>query len=420
MTASHNGGDPDAVAGPAAVLMGVADPPFGPVPVAKVPAWVFAVLAAAAGAVCANLYYSQALIGMVAPAVGLRGDLAGLVVTAPQLGYAAGLAFVAPLSDLAENRRLILVCLAVAALGLLGMALSHGALPFIAASLLVGVGSVGIQVMVPFAAHLAPEAIKGRLVGNVMGGLIAGIMLARPVASIVAHGFGWRAIFFASAAAMVVVAAVLGRALPRRRPAAGPRYGEILASMLRLMASEPRLRARTAYQTIAFMAFSLFWTVIPLVLQDRFGFGQQGIALFALAGAGGALSAPIAGRMADRGWIRRATVAALLAVPACFALAAASVNHVAIIGLGIAAVFLDAAVQMNQVVGQRVIYDLAPEVRGRVNAIYMTIIFVGASCGSLLATVTYDHGGFPLTAATGGAVGLIGLLAYLLTRRAPA
>ncbi len=408
------------VTGADATLAGVADPPFEPVPAVGVPPWVFAMLAAAAGAVGANLYYSQALIGLIGPAVGLRGDLAGLVVTSTQLGYALGLALIAPLSDLIENRRLILVCLAAATIGLLGMALSRDAAPFIAASLVVGIGSVAIQVMVPYAAHLAPEATRGRLVGNVMGGLIAGIMLARPAASIIAHGFGWRAIFFVSAVAMAAVAVVLRISLPRRRPEPGPRYGEILVSMLRLMATEPRLQARTAYQTIAFTAFSLFWTAIPLLLQQRFGFGQQGIALFALAGAGGALSAPVAGRMADRGWIRRATVAALVVVPACFGLAALSVSRASIVGLGIAAITLDAAVQMNQVVGQRVIYSLAPEVRGRINAIYMTVVFVGASCGSLLATITYDRGGFPLTAAAGATLGMAGLLAYALTRRAAA
>ncbi len=373
--------------------------------------------AIATGAIVANLYYAQPLIGLISPAIGLHGGLTGMVVMSTQLGYAAGLLLVASLSDLVENRRLILICLAGAVLGLLAVAMSANATTFLLASFVVGVCSVATQILVPFAAHLAPEATRGRIVGNVMGGLVAGIMLARPLASLVAAHFGWRAIFYVSAAIMLLLAALLGWVLPRRQPRPGLHYGQILASMVRLMATEPRLRARTAYQALMFAAFSLFWTAIPLALHARFGFGQRDIALFALAGAGGALAAPLAGRMADRGWIVRATGGALVIVILAFALALIAIIMRSLAGLVVAAVTLDAAVQVNQVVGQRVIYGLAPGLRGRLNAIYMTTVFMTGACGSLLSTMTYVLGGFRLTAAAGIAIGLIGLAVFTLTRR---
>lgn len=55
-----------------------------------------------------------------------------------------------------------------------------------------------------------------------------------------------------------------------------------------------------------FGTFNLFWTAVPIVLTQKFGFDQREIALFALAGAGGALAAPVAGRLADRGLTRPA------------------------------------------------------------------------------------------------------------------
>src|SRR5260221_689294 len=139
-----------------------------------------AVFAAACGLVVAILYYSQLLVGLIAPALGLHAGLAGLIVALTQLGYGAGLLFLVPLSDVIENRRLVIWALGAVVLGLLGIALSGSAVTFMVSSFIVGVSAVATQILVPFASHLAPEASRGKVVGNVMSGLLAGIMLARP------------------------------------------------------------------------------------------------------------------------------------------------------------------------------------------------------------------------------------------------
>jgi predicted MFS family arabinose efflux permease len=82
--------------------------------------------------------------------------------------------------------------------------------------------------------------------------------------------------------------------------------------------------------------------------------------------------------------------------------------------LVIAAVALDGSMQANQIIGQRIIYAIDPQARGRINAIYMTAIFVSGALGSLIAGITYFYGGWTLTAGTGAILG-IALLAYFLT-----
>ncbi|RZM05513.1 MAG: MFS transporter, partial [Sphingomonas sp.] len=115
------------------------------------------VFAVACGMMVANLYYAQALIGEIAPALGLHGSTAGLIVTLTQLGYGAGLLLIVSLADLVENRRLILTMVAGTTIGLIGVVFSTGALSFLVFSFVTGFCSVGAQIMVPLAAHLAPD-----------------------------------------------------------------------------------------------------------------------------------------------------------------------------------------------------------------------------------------------------------------------
>ena len=377
-----------------------------------------AIFAVACGIMVANLYYGQALIGEIAPALGLHAGTSALAVTLTQLGYGAGLLLIVSLADLVENRRLILVMVAGAAAGLAGLFLAKSAVAFLLFSFVTGFCSVGAQIMVPLAAHLAPEQRRGRVVGNVMAGLITGIMLARPAANAMAALAGWRAIFAVASLAMLALGLVLARLLPIRRPKPGLHYGQILLSSIRLLVRTPVVRRRTAYQAILFAAFNLFWTAVPLLLSTRFSLGQLGIALFALAGAGGALAAPLAGRLGDRGYIRLGTAGALLAAIAAFAASLWAVNLRALILLGAAAVLLDAATQFNQVLGQRVLYSVAPDARGRINASYMTVVFVGAAVGSTFASYTFYRGGWQATAWSGVALISAAFLLFLTETRA--
>ena len=116
-------------------------------------------LSTAGGLIAANLYYAQPLAGLIGPALGLSPGAAGLIVTLTQLGYGLGLLLVVPLGDLVENRRLILLLGIANIAALLGAALAGSPALFLGASLCIGLSSVSVQILVPYASHLAPEAI---------------------------------------------------------------------------------------------------------------------------------------------------------------------------------------------------------------------------------------------------------------------
>jgi predicted MFS family arabinose efflux permease len=375
--------------------------------------------ALACGVMVANLYYAQPLIALMGPSLHLSAGLGGLIVSVTQLGYGAGLFLIVSLADRVENRRLILTTQLCAALALAAAAMAPSAPFFLVASAVVGISSAGAQVVVPFAAALAPEESRGRTIGNVMAGLLAGIMLARPAASIIANFAGWRTVFWISSGLMLVLAGWLARVLPERHPHEPQSYRQILVSMLHILKGSRTLQRRAVYQGLAFAIFNIFWTASPLMLAHSFGFTQKGIALFALAGAGGALIAPIAGRLGDRGHLWIGTAIALTTLVASCVLSGWALVWGSMPLLVILAITLDGGTQLNQILGQRVVFALRPEARGRVNAIYMTIVFIFGAAGSSLATLSYQRGGWWAAMLVAAGLGLIGLALFATERRAP-
>jgi predicted MFS family arabinose efflux permease len=385
-------------------------------PASEISAATILLVAAACGLIVANIYYAQPLVGPIAAALGLAPGAAGLIVTLAQIGYGLGLLFIVPLGDRFENRRLVVICVAASALALALASVATSSAAFLAATGAVGLASVAVQILVPLAAHLAPDAIRGRVVGLVSSGLMIGIMAARPASSFVASAFSWRVVFAGSAALMVTLAFVLSRTLPVRRPQARMPYGALIWSVARLFAETPTLRLRAFYQGCLFSAFSLFWTTAPLLLAGRdYGFTQRGIALFGVAGVSGAIAAPIAGRLADRGLTGPATVGAILIVAAGFlaAIVVPQGSALALTMLVTAAIAIDFGVQANLVLGFRAVFALAPEARGRLNAAYLATFFLAGAFGSAVGAWAYARDGWGLASAIGLALPLVALGRFL-------
>jgi len=371
-------------------------------------------LAAACGLVVANLYYVQPVAGVIGAQLAMDPATVGLLVTFTQIGYGLGLILVVPLGDILESRRLIASCLAVSVLALLGMVFAPSAGAVLAASFLIGLTCVAAQIIVPFAAHLATDATRGRVVGDTMSGLMAGIMLARPLSSFITHWLGWRAVFIASAGVMAVLSVLTLRVLPRWRAKAALTYFGTLKSLAALVRETPVLRRRILYHAPLFAAFSLFWTASPLLLAGPgFGLTQQGIALFALVGAGGAIIAPIVGRAADRGGARLVNGVAIAAVAVSFILAWIGGALGSAPLLAIAGVVLDMGATANLVLSQRILFALGSEARSRLNGIFIAAFFLGGAVGSAVSSFTFARGGWPLTTATGFAFAFAALVYYL-------
>ena len=355
-------------------------------------------LASGAGLAVASLYYSQPMLGVLGGDIGASTQAVGWLPTLTQLGYALGILFLAPLGDKYDRRSIILSKAGVLCAALLLAAIAPSLAMLLAASLVIGLAATLAQDIVPAAATLAPAAQRGKVVGTVMTGLLLGILLSRVVSGFVAEQWGWRAMFAAAAVSIALLGLAAWRRLPRFAPTTTLPYVALLRSLGTLWRQYPALRRATWAQALLSIGFSGFWSTLAVLLHGApFHLGAAAAGAFGLAGAAGALAAPLAGRLADRHGPALVTrlgtglVAASFASMALMGIMPAGAQ----LGLLVAcAIGFDLGVQAALIAHQSIIYGLDPAARSRLNAVLFTGMFIGMALGSALAAQLFAHGGW--------------------------
>ncbi len=363
------------------------------------------VMAMAIGVIVANLYYLQPLLHQVRGDFHISTASTSLLITLIQIGYVLGLFFLLPLGDLFVRRNLIVSVFVVAALVMAAASFVHSFALFAVLTVVIGLSSVAGQIIIPFGADLAPDAQRGRVLGRLMTGLLAGVLLSRTLSGVVSEAIGWRGVYLVSAAALVVMAVVLFVALPQERPRNRFEYRELVTGGVRMMLDSSELRRRGWFGATAFGAFSVLWSTLAFHLSSApFHYSSGVIGLFGLFGLAGIAAANTSGRLADQGRTRLATTSAAVLIP--FAYLVAFLGRDQVGALIAATILLDAGAQGVHVSNQSIIYSLAPAQRSTINSIYMVCFFTGASLGSLFAGYAYAHWGWDGTCAVGGLFGL--------------
>jgi predicted MFS family arabinose efflux permease len=380
------------------------------------PRTTIVLLTAAVGAVVANLYYAQPLEHTLARAFEVSDRSIGLAVTLILVGYAIGLATLVPLGDLLERRRLMVPMLACNVAGLVGMAVAPWYPLFLLAAGVVGVTSVAVQVMVPFAAELAPPDRRGRVISTVMSGLLIGVLVSRTVAGLISDLAGWRAVFWFAAVLTAAITVLLWLRLPVVAPRVTMRYPALLGSVLALVRDEPVLRLRMLYGGLCFASFNAFWTASGFMLADEpYRWSPSAIGLFALVGVAGALGARFAGRLADRGRGHAATAGFLVATALSYGLIVLGQDWLVALLIGVA--IMDLGAQGVHISNQSVIYALRPQARSRINTAYMTFYFIAGSLGSGLSALTYPVFGWTGVSVLGFALPAVAAVLWFARSR---
>ncbi|GHB21098.1 MFS transporter [Salinicola rhizosphaerae] len=380
-------------------------------------------LATGTGLTVASLYYAQPLLGVLAADMQIPAHTAGLIPTLTQLGYALGILLLIPLGDRVDRRWLILAKVAALSVALFATAFAPSLALLLVASFAVGITASAAQDIVPAATLLADDRERGKVVGSVMSGLLLGILLSLVISGLVAQVFGWRAIFGLAAILVALIGVALWRGLPHFTPTTTLRYGQLLTTLYQLWRDHAELRRAAIAQGFLSVAFSAFWATLSIHLFDAFGLGSAIAGTFGLAGAGGVLAAPFAGRLADRIGPHQVTrIGAAITTLAFLAMAAADwlplAGALTVLALG--ALLFNFGLQSTLVAHQSLIFGLDPGARGRINAVMFSVVFVGMAAGSALGGAVLGQWGWLGVVALATAVSLIALLIRLADRRAPA
>ena len=371
----------------------------------------------------ANLYYAQPLLHSIGNSLRVSQSSASLLVTVGQLGYAAGLLLIVQAGDIVRRRPLLTGLLAFCAVALAGAALAPNLPVLDAAVALCCVTSVVVQMLVPYAATLASDNERSRVIGTLMGGLLIGILLSRTFAGVVAGFAGWRTVYGIAAVFMALTAVTLRRALPDHGPQLAIGYREQLRGVLQIARTEPVLRWRSLIAACGFGSFACFWTTVTFLLSGpQYNFSQLDIGLFALVGAAGAITSMAGGRALDKRpklrWPATGSALALLAVAYLpIGLGGAHLGAASLVLLIIGVLLMDACVQGAHVINQSVIYDLLPQARSRLTTVYITTMFAGGALGSAVGAQAYEHWGWTGATLVAAAFPALGLVFWLASRR---
>jgi predicted MFS family arabinose efflux permease len=372
--------------------------------------WLMAI---STGTIVANTYYAQPLLAEIARAFGLSVTGAGALAMLIQVGTALGQFFFVPLGDITERRRLILILVGCGAAALAVMMTAPNFIVFATGCFLLGTTAATVHVIIPFAAALAPEASRGRVLGKVFSGVLLGILLARTFSGLLGSVLGWRAVFGMACAMMVGLLVLIRIHLPQSQPTSSLPWIALIRSVGPMWKELPIWRDACFTSMLMFSTFSAFWTTLVFFLESpAYRYGSREAGLFGLIGAAGALCAPLVGKFADRYGARRNVLVSLWINVAAWMVMAFWGVHLA--GLIVGVLLLDVAAQAVHVSNQTRMYALRPDARSRLNMVYMTLYFTGGSLGSYFATACWHRFGWLGVCGFAEAMMLAALVLYAL------
>jgi len=376
---------------------------------------VLYLMSVSSGLIVANLYYNQPLLHQIAVSFQASESAVSHVALATQLGYAGGLLFIIPLGDKISNKTILKFDFLLMVLSLLAAAISGSLALLITSSFFVGFSSALPQLFVPMAAQLSDDKGRGRAIGIVMSGLLIGILGSRVISGLVGAQFGWRAMYYAASALMVLLFVLLQLKLPNISPKYTGTYLSLLKSIVFYFKKESTVRLAALRGGLAFAGLSAFWTTLVFLMEDSFGYGSGITGAFGLLGMTGALAAIVVGRLSDKLSKNKIILFSVLLLVVSWVVFLFSASS--IIGLIIGVIVVDLGVQALHITNQSIIFSKNPEARNRVNTIYMVGFFIGGAMGTTLGAYAWANFGWTGVSVLGLVLSISIAIVHMIFRK---
>lgn len=349
-----------------------------------IPRHIILLMAMMAGLTVANLYYNQPLLEMIRCDLQTTSSLANLIAVITQVGYALGLLFIVPTGDLFSRRKIIVVCMVIAALMTTTIGLSDNIYIIWAASLLMGVCSIVPQLFIPIAGQFSRPENKARNMGYVLSGLLIGILAARVVSGMIGEWFGWRMMYYIAGVVMIMCLALTLWLMPQMQQNFIGSYIGLMRSVGRIFLDHPRIRINSLRAAFGFGSTLSFWACLAFHLAgEPFHSGSDAVGYLGLCGVASAIVASGIGKYIPRyGTKRFCIIGSVCQIAAWIVAYALGFTY---IGLIVSLILVDSGLQCLQLSNQSACIQEVPEASNRANTIFMTTYFIGGSLGTFLA-----------------------------------
>ena len=350
------------------------------------------------------------VIGVLSPiAEGLKltHAEAGMVMSVYAIAYAIGSPLAIAATGKLDRRTVITI----------GMSLFLGASVLCAlapnAALLFSarvIGAIGAGMVTPVSAAIAiaksPPEKRGAALSFVILGLTLAQVAGIPLGSFLGYTAGWRATFWLVAATSVLsLIAILWRVPRIRTPVT------TLSTLGRTLVSPVLMPAILVTASMMAAAWIIFTYFAPL-LEDRMGYGRNGVTfILVVFGIGAVIGNMAGGRIADRIGPARAlifvTIGLIVIVPLYSLL---PIPDTALVALTFVWGVIGWAFMAPQ---QSRIVSLAPEMQNVSLSLNASAIYVGAAVGSAIGGSIIDNLGFGALGWTTG-LALVAVLGHIV------
>lgn len=373
-----------------------------------IPKGIVMAMAILAGITVSNLYYNQPLLEMISDDLGISQVTANLMTVITQVGYAFGLLFIIPLGDMFSRRRIITICMMIAAVMALVIGLSDNIYLICAVSLLLGATSVIPQLFMPVAGQFSQPKDKAKNIGYVLSGLLTGILAARVVSGFIGEWLSWRAMYYIASALMVICCVVSLRIMPEMKRNFFGTYPQLMLSVWTIFRTHPRIRLNSLRGGLAFGSMLSIWSCMAFHIAGKpFCAGSDMVGILGLCGMAGAFAASGLGKYVPKYGIAKfsffgASLQIIGWLIACF-------FGNGYLGLIVALITVDIGTQFQQLSNQTGCIAEIPEASNRANTIFMTLYFIGGSLGTFLSGLGWSMLGWNGVCIVGASFAMVSL-----------
>lgn len=380
-----------------------------------IPKGIVMAMAILAGITVSNLYYNQPLLEMISDDLGISQVTANLMTVITQVGYAFGLLFIIPSGDMFSRRRIITICMMIAAVMALVIGLSDNIYLICAVSLLLGATSVIPQLFMPVAGQFSQPKDKAKNIGYVLSGLLTGILAARVVSGFIGEWLSWRAMYYIASALMVICCVVSLRIMPEMKRNFLGTYSQLMLSVWTIFRTHPRIRLNSLRGGLAFGSMLSIWSCMAFHIAGKpFYAGSDMVGILGLCGMAGALAASGLGKYVPKYGIAKFSFFGASLQIIGWLIACIFGNGY--LGLIVALITVDIGTQFQQLSNQTGCIAEIPEASNRANTIFMTLYFIGGSLGTFLSGLGWSMLGWNGVCIVGASFAMVSLVITSLVK----